>query len=51
MKLLKEIRDENFLDNGSNVKLREASRAILFDDNGLVPILFVSKNFGFTGAI
>ena len=44
MKLLKELKDENFSDNGSNVKLREASRAVLFDKDGLVPILFVSKN-------
>lgn len=44
MKLLKELRDENFSDNDPNVKLREASRAVLFDNKGLVPILFVSKN-------
>ncbi len=41
MKLLLELKDEKF--NGLNVKLREASRAILLDKNGLVPILFVSK--------
>ncbi|MGV8142251.1 MAG: NUDIX domain-containing protein [Candidatus Pacearchaeota archaeon] len=41
MKLLLELRDEKF--NGTDVKLREASRAVLIDKEGLVPILFVSK--------
>ncbi len=41
MKLLKELTDKKF--TGKGVKLREASRAVLIDDNGLVPILHVSK--------
>jgi 8-oxo-dGTP pyrophosphatase MutT (NUDIX family) len=45
MKLLKEFKDPDFKEN-SNIKLREASRAVLFDENNLVPILFVaSGNF------
>ncbi|MEK6909273.1 MAG: NUDIX domain-containing protein [Nanoarchaeota archaeon] len=45
MRLLKEFKDPDFKEN-SNIKLREASRAVLFDENGLVPILFVaSGNF------
>ena len=40
MKLLKTIKDKD-LPNG--FKVREASRAILFDENNLVPLLFVSK--------
>lgn len=43
MKLLKEFKDPD-LNDLSNIKLREASRAVLFDENGLVPILFVSKH-------
>jgi len=42
MKLLKEFKDPDFKDN-SNVKLREAARAVLFDKNGLVPILYVAS--------
>jgi 8-oxo-dGTP diphosphatase len=41
MIFLKEIKD-NEVEEGE-VKIREASRAVLFDENGLVPLLFVSK--------
>jgi len=41
MKLLKTITDKK-LEKGFGV--REASRAVLFDKNNLVPILFVSKH-------
>lgn len=40
MKLLKVIKDKTL---GKDFKTREASRAVLFDENNLVPILFVSK--------
>jgi 8-oxo-dGTP pyrophosphatase MutT (NUDIX family) len=40
MKLLKTIKDK---DLSKDFKTREASRAVLFDDNNLVPLLFVSK--------
>ena len=40
MKLLKVIKDK---DLGKDFKTREASRGVLFDENNLVPILFVSK--------
>ena len=43
MELLKEIRDTKFPDDESKVKLREASRIVVIDDNGLIPLLFVSK--------
>jgi len=42
MKLLREIKDKPFSKN-IKVRFREASRAVLFDENNLVPILFVSK--------
>jgi len=41
MKLIKELKDGSFSE--ANLKIREASRAVLFDQNGLVPILYVSK--------
>ena len=44
MKLLHEIKDKEYPLEESNLKIREASRAVLFDDNGLIPILFVSKH-------
>lgn len=44
MKLLKIIKDKEFPSDESGLKLREASRAVLFDENGLVPLLFVSKH-------
>jgi 8-oxo-dGTP diphosphatase len=43
MELLKEIHDEKFPDDNLNVKVREASRIVAFDKNGLIPLLFVSK--------
>ena len=42
MKLLKEIKDKDYPKN-TTLKIREASRAILFDENDLIPLLFVSK--------
>ena len=42
MELLTEIKDAEIIDD-SAIKNRQASRAILFDENGLVPLLFVSK--------
>ena len=42
MKLLREIKDKPFPKN-KKVGFREASRAVLFDNNNLIPILFVSK--------
>lgn len=42
MKLLREIKDKPFPKN-RKVGFREASRAILFDNDNLIPILFVSK--------
>ncbi len=44
MELLKEIKDTEFPEDESNLKIREASRAVLFDENSLVPLLFVSKD-------
>lgn len=42
MKLLKYIEDKPLLKDGRYEK-RSASRAVLFDEKGLIPILFVSK--------
>lgn len=42
MELLKEIKDQDY-SSDTTWKIREASRAILFDDNDLIPLLFVSK--------
>jgi len=44
MELLKEIKDKEFPSNESTLEIREASRAVLFDDDGLIPLLFVSKH-------
>lgn len=44
MELLKEIKDKDFPKDESSLKIREASRAILFDDNNLIPLLFVAKH-------
>ena len=41
MELLKEIKDQEIEED--NLKIREASRAVLFDENNLIPMLFVSK--------
>ena len=43
MKLLKEIKDKEYPVDASLIKLREASRAILFDKNNQVPLLNVAK--------
>ncbi|TKJ17156.1 ADP-ribose pyrophosphatase [Candidatus Woesearchaeota archaeon B3_Woes] len=43
MEILKEIKDKEFPDDESTLRIREASRAILFDENELIPLLFVSK--------
>jgi 8-oxo-dGTP diphosphatase len=43
MELLKEIKDKEFPENESTLKIREASRAIIFDENNLIPLLFVAK--------
>ncbi|MCD4670280.1 MAG: NUDIX domain-containing protein [Actinomycetia bacterium] len=43
MELLKEIKDKEFPEDESTLKIREALRAILFDENDLVPLLFVAK--------
>lgn len=43
MNLLEVIKDNDFPENLHAVRTREASRAIVFDDTGLIPILFVSK--------
>ncbi len=43
MKLLEEIKDKDFSEDASTLKTREASRAILFDENNLIPLLFVAK--------
>jgi 8-oxo-dGTP diphosphatase len=43
MKLLKEIKDNKFPSDESALEIREASRAVLFDESGLIPLLFVSK--------
>ena len=44
MELLKEIKDKEFPEDESILKIREASRAVLFDENNLIPLLFVSKH-------
>ena len=43
MELLKEIKDKEWPKDESTLEIREASRAVLFDENGLIPLLFVSK--------
>ncbi|HUW21395.1 MAG TPA: NUDIX domain-containing protein [Candidatus Bathyarchaeia archaeon] len=43
MEILKEIKDKEFPSDESTLEIREASRAVLFDENGLIPLLFVSK--------
>ncbi|MFH1192502.1 MAG: NUDIX domain-containing protein [bacterium] len=43
MELLKEIKDKDCPKDETTLKIREASRAVLFDENRLIPILFVSK--------
>jgi len=43
MKLLHEIKDKEWPKDKSTLEIREASRAVLFDENGLIPLLFVSN--------
>lgn len=43
MEILKEIKDKEFPSDESTLRIREASRAVLFDENNLIPLLFVSK--------
>lgn len=43
MELLKEIKDKEWPKDISTLKIREASRAVLFDENDMIPLLFVSK--------
>ena len=43
MQLLKEIKDAPIPQDESNIKVRKAVRAILFDENNQVPLLFSSK--------
>ncbi|MBT3297626.1 NUDIX domain-containing protein [archaeon] len=43
MELLKEIKDKEYPEDESILKIREASRAVLLDENNLIPLLFVSK--------
>jgi ADP-ribose pyrophosphatase YjhB (NUDIX family) len=42
VKLLKNIEDNSF-SKDKKIKVRFAVRAVLFDENGLIPILFASK--------
>ena len=43
MELLKEITDTKFPETELGIKIREASRAVIFDENELIPLLSVSK--------
>ncbi|MFH0856891.1 MAG: NUDIX domain-containing protein [bacterium] len=43
MELLKEIKDKESPQDESLLEIREAARAVLFDEDGLVPLLFVAK--------
>lgn len=43
MELLREIKDKEWPKNESTLEIREASRAVLFDENGLIPLLYVSN--------
>jgi 8-oxo-dGTP pyrophosphatase MutT (NUDIX family) len=43
MELLHEIKDKEWPKYESTLEIREASRAVLFDENGLIPLLFVSN--------
>jgi len=44
MKILKEIKDKEFPSDESTLRHREASRAVLFDENGQIPLMFVSRH-------
>ena len=43
MKLLKEITDKEWPEDRSVLEVRKAVRAVLFDENDFIPLLFVSK--------
>jgi 8-oxo-dGTP pyrophosphatase MutT (NUDIX family) len=43
MEVLHEIKDKEWPKDESTLKIREASRAVLFDENSLIPLLFVSN--------
>jgi len=43
MELLKEIRDSEFRED-TKIRTREAVRAVIFNDKGMIPLLFVSKH-------
>lgn len=43
MELLHEIKDKEWPKDESTLEIRKASRAVLFDENGLIPLLFVSN--------
>ena len=43
MRLIKEIQDSEIPSDLSNIEIREAVRVVLLDEQGLVPLLFVSK--------
>jgi 8-oxo-dGTP diphosphatase len=43
MELLQEIKDQEFPIDQSGLKQREASRAVIFDDNNLTALLFVAN--------
>ena len=42
MEILEEIKDKEFPKDESTFGTRESSRAVIFDENGLIPLLFVS---------
>jgi len=44
MKILKEIKDQELPEDKSKLKIRQAVRAILFDENNLIPLLFVAQH-------
>lgn len=43
MKLLKLIQDKGLPSDESGIEVREAARAVLFDNQNLIPLLYVSK--------
>ena len=43
MEILWEVKDKDFPSDLLTPRIREAARAVLFDENNLVPLLFVSK--------
>ncbi|MFA5163490.1 MAG: NUDIX domain-containing protein [Patescibacteria group bacterium] len=44
METILEIKDGKYPDNPSEINIREAARAILFNDSRFIPLLFVSKH-------